>query len=83
MKTRKNKTPAQHRAMLLDAMQSVFDGSMPPDQGNAVASLSAEVHKSARLEWDVRVVERDRNGYATACRVIPFNRDAPTNQETP
>jgi hypothetical protein len=43
------------RAALLLAIEAVCAGRMNVSQANAVVGLSAEVHKSIRQEWDMRV----------------------------
>lgn len=48
-------TPAEHRALLLASIEAVACGRMNVAQANAVVGLSAEVHKSIRQEWDMRV----------------------------
>lgn len=48
-------TPAEHRALLLSAMEAVCEGRMNVSQANALVGLSGELHKSIRQEWDMRV----------------------------
>lgn len=48
-------TPGEHRALLLASIEAVCEGRMNVPQANAVVGLSAEVHKSIRQEWDMRV----------------------------
>lgn len=55
MRTPKIKTPADHRALLIAAMEALCEGRLNVAQANALAGLSAEVHKNLRLEWDMRV----------------------------
>ncbi len=59
MKINKITTPAEHRALLLGAIEAVCEGRMSVPQANAVTGLSAEVHKSIRQEWDMRVYAAD------------------------
>ena len=53
--TNKITTPQEHRALLLAAMEAVCEGRVNVAQANALTGLSAEVHKSIRQEWDMRV----------------------------
>ena len=48
-------TPAEHRALLLSAMEAVCEGRMNVSQANALVGLSGKLHKSIRQEWDMRV----------------------------
>jgi len=48
-------TPGEHRALLLASIEAVCEGRMNVPQANAVVGLSAEVHKSIKQEWDMRV----------------------------
>jgi len=59
MKTNKITTPAEHRALLLASIEALCEGRMNVAQANAVTGLSAEVHKSIRQEWDMRVYAAD------------------------
>ena len=47
-------TPAELRSLLLECAVRVMEGRTNVSQANAVASLSAEVHKSVRQEWEMR-----------------------------
>jgi len=47
-------TPAEHRALLLSAMEAVCEGRLNVSQANALVGLSGELHKSIRQEWDMR-----------------------------
>jgi len=55
MKSNKITSPEDHRALLLASMEAVCEGRMNINQANAITGLSAEVHKSIRQEWDMRV----------------------------
>lgn len=55
MKPNKISTPAEHRAILLAAMEALCEGRLNVAQANALSGLSAEVHKNLRQEWDMRV----------------------------
>lgn len=55
MKGIKITTPAEHRALLLAAMEALVEGRLNVAQANSLAGLSAEVHKNLRQEWDMRV----------------------------
>lgn len=55
MNQNKITTPAEHRALLLAAMEAVCEGRLNVSQANALVGLSTEVHKSVRQEWDMRV----------------------------
>lgn len=54
MKPNKVSSSEEHRALLLASMEALCEGRMNVSQANAVASLSSEVHKSIRQEWDMR-----------------------------
>jgi len=56
MKT-KNKigSSAELRAVLLAAIEGTLEGRVNVSQANAVVGLSAELHKSIKQEWDMRV----------------------------
>jgi hypothetical protein len=55
VKANKITSPEDHRALLLASMEAVCEGRMNINQANAVTGLSAEVHKSIKQEWDMRV----------------------------
>lgn len=56
MKSMNKITNAQElRATLLASIEAVLDGKMTVQQANSVANLSAELHKSIKQEWDMRV----------------------------
>lgn len=55
MEDRKLVTAADLRAALMAAIEGVLEGRVNVAQGNTVAALSAEVHKSIRQDWDMRV----------------------------
>jgi len=42
--------PEQLRELLIDSVKAVLDRKLSPAQANAVAALSAEVHKSIKME---------------------------------
>lgn len=46
-------SPAELRAILLQCMEHLIEGKMSVNQANAIASLSAEAHKSIRQQWDM------------------------------
>ena len=48
-------TPAEHRAILLSAMEALLEGRLNVQMANALSSISAEVHKNLKQEWDMRV----------------------------
>jgi len=48
-------TPQEHRALLLAAMEALLEGRLNVQMANALASISGEVHKNLRQEWDMRV----------------------------
>lgn len=48
-------TPEEHRAILLSAMEALLEGRLNVPMANALASMSAEVHKNLKQEWDMRV----------------------------
>ena len=45
--------PAELRAVLFQTMIGVLEGRISVPQGNTVASLSVEAHKSIRQQWDM------------------------------
>ena len=55
MSERKLKTADDLRGILLASIEALVEGRMSVPQANAVASLSEEIHKSIRQEWDMRV----------------------------
>ena len=55
MKQNKITSPGEHRAILLASMEALLEGRLNVPIANALTSLSAEVHKSLRQEWDMRV----------------------------
>ena len=55
MSTLKITTPEEHRAILLSAMEALLEGRLNVNISNALAALSAEVHKNLKQEWDMRV----------------------------
>lgn len=55
-------TPAELRALLLECAVRVMEGTTNVSQANAVASLSAEVHKSVRQEWEMRCYAAENLG---------------------
>jgi hypothetical protein len=55
MNERKLKTADDLRGILLASIEALVEGRMSVPQANAVASLSEEIHKSIRQEWDMRV----------------------------
>ena len=48
-------TSSDLRAVLLASIDGVLEGRVNVGQANAVIGLSAELHKSIRQEWDMRV----------------------------
>lgn len=48
-------TSSDLRAVLLASIEGVLEGRVNVGQANAVIGLSAELHKSIRQEWDMRV----------------------------
>lgn len=55
MNNNKITSPAEHRALLLAAMEGLLESRVSVPMANALASISSEVHKSIRQEWDMRV----------------------------
>lgn len=47
------RSASEHRRLLLDAMVALVEGRMNVPQANALATLSGEVHKSLKLEFDI------------------------------
>ena len=50
--------PRKLRGLVIEAMQAVIEGRITVMQGNSIASLATEVHKSIRLEWDMHCYAR-------------------------
>jgi hypothetical protein len=48
-------TSSDLRAVLLASIEGVLEGRVNVGQANAIVGLSAELHKSIRQEWDMRV----------------------------
>jgi len=48
-------TSSDLRAVLLASIEGVLEGRVNVGQASAVIGLSAELHKSIRQEWDMRV----------------------------
>jgi hypothetical protein len=44
---------SEHRRLILDAMVALATGKLNVQQANALASLSAEVHKSIKMEFEM------------------------------
>ena len=61
--SKKITSPAEHRALLLESIECVLEGRINVSQANAVASISAEVHKSLKQEWDMRVYAAENLTY--------------------
>lgn len=55
MSERKLVSACDLRGVLLATIEAVLEGRVNVAQANAVAGLSAELHKSIRQEWDMRV----------------------------
>lgn len=55
MKKNKIGTSSDLRAVLLASIEGVLEGRVNIGQANAIVGLSAELHKSIRQEWDMRV----------------------------
>lgn len=55
MNSRKITNANDLRGALLATIEGVLEGRVNVAQANAVASLSGELHKSIRQEWDMRV----------------------------
>lgn len=55
MEDGKIKTANDLRGLLLASIESVVDGRMSISQGNTVAVLSEQFHKSISQEWEMRV----------------------------
>lgn len=56
------KEPAEWRALLMNAAVGVLDQRVTVSQANSVASLSVEVHKSIRQEFDMRCYAAENLG---------------------
>lgn len=55
-----------HRALLIGAMEALIEGRINVPQANALAGLSAEVHKSIRQEWDMECYAAEHFALASA-----------------
>lgn len=55
MNNRKIVTATDLRGVLLATIEGVLEGRVSTTQASQVAQLSAEVHKSIRQEWDMRL----------------------------
>ena len=67
-------TAADLRGALLASVEAVLEGRLTVSQANAVAQLSAEVHKSIKQEWDMRVYANEHLSLS-AGRVISLLED--------
>lgn len=54
-------TPAELRSLLVESAKAVVDGRITVQQANAVSGLSAEVHKSMKMEYVGQII--DSGGY--------------------
>ena len=52
---RKIVTASDLRGALLGTIEALLEGRINVAQANAAAALSAEVHKSIRQDWDMRL----------------------------
>ena len=57
-------TAAEHRALLLRSMELLMSGQINVPQANALSSLSSEVHKSIKSEWDMRCYAAEHLSFA-------------------
>lgn len=55
-------TPAELRSLLIESARAVVDGRVTVPQANAVSGLSAEVHKSMKMEYVGQII--DSGGYS-------------------
>lgn len=64
----KNKitNPNELRSVLLHCIEGVMEGRINVPQANAIADLSAEIHKSIKLEWDIRIYSSESIDYESA-----------------
>ena len=67
--------PDELRSLLVAAARAVIDGKLNVQRANAVASLSAEVHKSIRLEM-VGEALTDKSMAIENGRLVQFPRIA-------
>ena len=58
----KNVTPDELRSILIAAGRSVIEGKITVQQANALASLSAEVHKSLKMEYVGQILAKEKLG---------------------
>ena len=73
--------PAKHRAFLLLTMEGVLRGAINVAQANAIASLSSEVHKSIRQQWDMQTYAEDALGVATGGVLTLIEEDGDAEAE--
>ncbi len=64
-------TPQDLRAALMLTIEGVMEGRVNVERANAIASLSGEIHKSIRQEWDCRVYVAENFSYGQARLVGP------------
>ena len=64
------RTPEALRATILEAIEAVLEGRINVAQANAVSSLSAELHKSIKAEWDMRCYAAENLSYEQARLVV-------------
>lgn len=50
-------SPAELRSLLIESAKAVLDGRLTVQQANAVSGLSAEVHKSIKMEYVGQVLD--------------------------
>ena len=62
-------SPEDLRAILLATIEGVLEGRVNVAQGNVIASLSGELHKSIKQQWDMSVYSTE-NLSISAGRII-------------
>lgn len=50
-------SPAELRSLLIESARAVVDGRLTVQQANAVSGLSAEVHKSLKMEYVGQMID--------------------------
>lgn len=68
-------SPAALRAVLLQSIEKVMCGKMSVPQANAVASLSAEVHKSVRQEYDMTMYALQQLGMRDGTNILELDAE--------
>jgi len=74
-------TPEELRSLLLETAVAVLEGRVNCQQANSIVGLSTEVHKSVRMEWDMRVFAAENISIESA-NVVNTLLEAPDEVKT-